>query len=178
MLYQTYETEISQENLSSVLSQLPDPVCILGGWAVYLIVNENFSKERKRNYQGSKDIDLGFHTKNEEKDVLKKGNFGITLKTLQKLKFYPISGRFVKHYHTETRKELTEEESRNTSSPFTFSLYIDPIVDNASENAKDVLGFPPIDEPILEEVFERKKFQTNETLGFKVILPNPDLMSL
>ena len=57
-----------------------------------------------------------------------------------------------------------------------FSLYIDPIVDNASENVKEVLGFPPIDEPILEEVFERGKFQIVETLGFKVILPNPEVI--
>ncbi|MCH7560599.1 MAG: hypothetical protein IIC67_04380 [Thaumarchaeota archaeon] len=176
MLYQTYETEISQENLTSVLSQLPDPVCIIGGWAVYLTVNENFSKEYKRNYQGSKDIDLGFHTKDEKKDVLENGNFGITLKTLQELKFYPISGRFVKHYHTETRKELTEEEMKKTPAPFMFSLYIDPIVDNASKNAEEVLGFPPIDEPILEEVFERKRFHIVETLGFKVILPNPEVL--
>ena len=107
---------------------------------------------------------------------MEKGNFGITLKTLQRLKFYPISGRFVKHYHTETKNELTEEERRTTPAPFMFSLYIDPIVDNASENAKEVLGFPPIDEPILEEVFDRKRFQTVETLGFKVILPNPEVI--
>lgn len=141
-----------------------------------MTVNENFSKEHQRNYQGSKDIDLGFHTKDKTLNDLEKGNFGITLKTLQELNFHPLSGRYVKYYHTETRKELTKEQQQKTPGPFRFSLYLDPIVDNASENAKKVLGFPPIDEPILEEVFERNRFHIVDALGFKVILPNPEVI--
>lgn len=61
MLYQNYETEISQEHLNAVFSQMKEPVCLLGGWAVYLTVNPQFNQTHGRNYLGSRDIDLGFH---------------------------------------------------------------------------------------------------------------------
>ncbi len=44
MLYENYEAEISKDNLSTVLSQVAKPVCLLGGWAVYLTVNENYKR--------------------------------------------------------------------------------------------------------------------------------------
>ena len=47
--------------LSKVLSELGGQVCLLGGWAVYLTVNENFRASEGRNFMGSRDIDLGFH---------------------------------------------------------------------------------------------------------------------
>ena len=59
--YTEDETVISKSNLSAVVSNVKGPVCLLGGWAVYATVNQNFSAERGRNYVGSRDIDLGFH---------------------------------------------------------------------------------------------------------------------
>ena len=47
MLYENHETEISKNNLVAVLSQVTKPICLLGGWAVYLTVNENYRKDRK-----------------------------------------------------------------------------------------------------------------------------------
>ncbi len=44
MLYQKYETDISQENLCKVFSKVPEPLCLLGGWAVYLTVNDSFKE--------------------------------------------------------------------------------------------------------------------------------------
>ena len=41
-LYQDYEIQVSQSQLSNMLSRLGDDVCLLGGWAVYLTVNRNF----------------------------------------------------------------------------------------------------------------------------------------
>ena len=59
-LYQDFEVQVSQSQLSKVLSELGGQVCLLGGWAVYLTVNENFRASEGRNFMGSRDIDLGF----------------------------------------------------------------------------------------------------------------------
>ncbi len=58
MLYENYETEISKKNLVTVFSRVTKPLCLLGGWAVYLTVNENYKKDKRRDHHGSKDIDL------------------------------------------------------------------------------------------------------------------------
>ena len=60
-LYANYETEISFKYLKEVVNILDDPICILGGWAVYFTVNERIKADRGMGYLGSKDIDLGFH---------------------------------------------------------------------------------------------------------------------
>jgi hypothetical protein len=55
-------------------------------------------------------------------------------------------------------------------------MYIDPIVDRIHPRAKEVLGFVPIDEPLLSEVFDRKKFVMVEEFGAKLILPKPEVL--
>ena len=62
-MYQEFETRTSYNYLQKVISVLQEPVCILGGWAVFLQVNKNFQKAQGRPYLGSRDIDLGFHEK-------------------------------------------------------------------------------------------------------------------
>ena len=61
VLYSTIETDTSYKYLRQIVKILDEPICILGGWAVYLTVNTNFYTSEGRNYLGSKDIDLGFH---------------------------------------------------------------------------------------------------------------------
>ncbi len=48
MLYHEYETNVSKNNLSSVAANVPAPLCLLGGWAVFLLTNENFKKQHGR----------------------------------------------------------------------------------------------------------------------------------
>ncbi len=82
MSYQLSETETSQKQLQGILKQLNDPLCLLGGWAVYYIVNQNFQKATGRNYIGSRDIDLGFHiNKDWNKEQLEKSEFINSIKT-------------------------------------------------------------------------------------------------
>ncbi len=54
-------TEISEQELQSIFRAAKPPVCLLGGWAVHLHVNEGFQTEYGREYIGSRDIDLGIH---------------------------------------------------------------------------------------------------------------------
>ncbi len=71
MFYQDYEIEISQSHLSKVFSKVRGSICLLGGWAVYITVNKNFSTSQGRNYVGSKDIDLAFHIDKNWSDSLR-----------------------------------------------------------------------------------------------------------
>ena len=61
-MYKDTETEISYKYLKIVISELKEPICILGGWAVFFAVNKNYQKQALRVYIGSRDIDVGFNS--------------------------------------------------------------------------------------------------------------------
>ncbi|MDA4123679.1 MAG: hypothetical protein OK456_10920 [Thaumarchaeota archaeon] len=176
-LYQDYEVEVSRSQLSKVLKELGGSICLLGGWAVYITVNKNFSASQGRNFMGSRDIDLGFHIDPSWTDSeLRSSIFAQTIKRIGDVGFKPISFRYVKQFHTETREELSEEQAMKVNQSFIFDMYIDPIVDKIHPRAKQVLGFVPIDEPLLSEVFGRRKFVKVEEFGAKLILPKPEVL--
>lgn len=176
-LYQDYEVEISQSQLSQVISQFGGQVCLLGGWAVYLTVNDNFKEAQGRNFMGSKDIDLGFHVETTWTDSqLMDSTFAKAIARIEEVGFAPLSFRFVKHFHTETRQELTEEQARKTSQAYIFDMYVDPIVDTIHPRSKQVLGFVPVDEPMLSEVFQAHRFVIRKEFGVELMLPSPPVL--
>ena len=61
-MYKDLEVETSYKYLKTVISNLSEPICILGGWAVFFAVNENYRKHMSRVYIGSRDIDMGFNS--------------------------------------------------------------------------------------------------------------------
>src|SRR3989338_5810219 len=63
-MYPEFETRTSYKYLQKVISALEEPICIIGGWAVFFHVNKSFQKAQGRPYLGSRDIDLGFHLDN------------------------------------------------------------------------------------------------------------------
>jgi len=112
-MYQPYEIEISQKYMQTVISKLGEPACILGGWAVYLTVGENFKREQGRDYLGSRDIDLGFHIEEDwSRRELENSGLAVAIKTLNEMNFEPLSFRLIKHFHIDTKQELTEEDAR------------------------------------------------------------------
>ena len=100
-MYKEFETRTSYNYLKKVINSLAEPICILGGWAVFFHANSKFEKTQGRPYLGSRDIDLGFNV-SKSSDALSK-----TIMVLKdKLKFEPLSFRFVKDIHTETAEEI------------------------------------------------------------------------
>lgn len=177
MLYQNYETEVSIRNLREITDILQQPQCLLGGWAVYLTVNKNFKRENGRNYQGSRDIDLGFHiNENANADSIENSLLYKTIEVLEKNGFTAISQRYAKCYHTETKKELSLEESKKIPMSFLFYHYIDPIVDYQHPLLIELCGFTAIDEPLLKEVFERQRYRIMKFEGFEFMIPNPEIL--
>ena len=150
---------------------------MLGGWAVYKIVNESFSRSMGRDYLGSRDIDLGFHLDaNASTSELKKSDFAAAVNALESNGFESVGFRLVKHFDVDSRQELTPEQAKRKPSYDLFEVYVDPIVDTIPSNAQAAFGFVPIDEPVLSFVFQQTGGQSAQIFGKKVVLPLPHLM--
>ena len=177
MLYKSTETKTSQNELQTIFRQLKGESCLLGGWAVYHIVNRNFKKATGREYVGSRDIDLGFHiNKDWNEEQLKNSEFSTAIKNIEEMCFRSVSFRLVKDFNIDTGEELTPEESAKLPLYQIFQLYIDPIVDYIHPKIKSLLGFVPIDEPLLSLVFQEKMCNTQPIFGKNVILPQSHVL--
>jgi len=177
MLYEDYETDISKDNLVTVFSKVIKPLCLLGGWAVYLTVNKNYQNDKGRDYHGSKDIDLGFHfSSNETKESIESSAFNQSIKALEDIGFYSVTFRLVQHYHRETKRVLTEQEASKVPQHDLFNLYVDPIVDNIPDNMHKILGITPVDERLLGLLFEKGEFTEIEEFGVTIRLPKPEVL--
>lgn len=177
MLYEPNEIEISEKHLEKVFRQIKGEVCLLGGWATYHIVNKNFENVNGRKYIGSRDIDIGFHIgKGWSEEQLKRSEFSTAISLIKDMGFRPISFRLVKDFDSETGRELTPEESAKLPLYQIFQLYVDPIVDYIHPKIKHLLGFVPIDEPLLSLVFADRLCTVTKLFGISVLLPKPQVL--
>lgn len=178
-MYEPHEIEISYKYLKTVVGKLEEPICLIGGWAVYHHVNKNFKKATGRNYIGSRDIDLGFHFEKDwsEKDILE-STFAKSLRIIEEeLGFMPVGFRYLKEFHIETEKELSKDEVKTTPQHFIFPLYIDPVVDIIHPRFYEVFKFNPVDEPLLEMVFRDKaNSMAEKSFGKNLWLPKPHIL--
>jgi len=167
-MYQDKETEISYHYLKEVIQHLNEPISVIGGWAVYFVVNKNFQEEHQLPYLGSRDIDLGFNNPETAKKAIGK---------LVELGFKRVSFRYFKEIHAETGNELSREEARNTPLHNIFPMYVDPIMAETDSTMRTKLGFMPIDEPLLKLVFSDKKSRKEITaFGRRIIIPHPKIL--
>jgi len=168
-MYKDTETETSYNYLKIVISELKEPICILGGWAVFFTVNKNYQKQALRVYIGSRDIDIGFNSS---------ASFNQAVSILEnRLKFKFVSFRYYKNVHAETGKDLSDEEVKSMPQHMYFQMYVDPIMSYANSGLKSALGFTPIDEPLLKYAFEDKKYgKYVKEFGRKLLLPAPEIL--
>jgi len=129
-LYAKYETDTSFDYLKKIIEILDEPICILGGWAVYLTVNNKFKADLGSDYIGSRDVDLGFHIEPSlnEKDLLL-STMKKALNTLEENGFKPQGFRYYKEIEYGTEKELSKEEAKRKPPHDIFTIFVDPIVD-------------------------------------------------
>ena len=176
-MYADNEVDISRSNLSTVVSSVKEPACLLGGWAVYATVNRNFKAEQGRNYIGSRDIDLGFHVDETWSDrQLLESAFSKSVGILTEMGYYGVGSRLVQHRDLGTGSLLTEEEFKKHLRYETFDLFVDPITDKSHPRAKALLGFDPIDEPLLADVFSGGRFAISGRFGTEIMLPRPEAL--
>src|SRR3989344_1953588 len=133
-MYKEFETKTSYNYLRNVIKNLNEPICILGGWAVFFHVNKNFEKSQGRPYLGSRDIDLGFNISgNLKQSALSKTILILT----EKLNFKPLSFRLMKEIHIETEEEI--KDGQIVPAHFIFPMYVDLIVDSIPKDFKKLL---------------------------------------
>jgi len=174
-MYDHIETGISSNHLFEVLKAVDEPIVLMGGWAVFYHVNEGYERTTGRVYIGSRDIDLGFHIDTIDKDTA----FDISLrKLIDDLGFQPISSsRLLKQIDRETGDVLPTEKARDMPMYEIFQMYVDLIVDRIPEGFNSKYSFAPIDEPLLQPVFQDPKKRTEFELdGRTVWLPAPDIL--
>jgi len=178
VLYSGFETKTSYKYLKQIVSILNEPICILGGWAVYLTVNNNFKETEGRNYLGSRDIDLGFHIdKNLTQEQLNDTTISKSLRLIEKEGFKPQGFRYYKEINYETGKELTLEDRKTTPTHNIFTIFIDPIVDYIHPSFQKILRFNPVDESLLTPVFQNNKYRRELKQFNKLLwLPSPEIL--
>ena len=176
-IYEKYETDISQRSLAPVLRAVPGPACLLGGWAVYLTVNSRYEQETGRPYHGSKDIDLGFHfSGSESPEAIRRSALAESVRILEEAGYQETGGRLYKHYHRETHRPLSADESKKTPLFNIFSMYVDTMVDRVPDGIKDAVGFRPFGESLLSRVFDDNEFHLIEEHGVTIVLPKPGML--
>jgi len=171
-MYESQEIELSKSYLREVIESIDEPIVVLGGWAVYFLVNDRYKETTGHDYIGSRDIDLGF--KMEEAD-LDKTAFARSYKILiDDLGFTPQSFRLSKQIHAETGEVLDENKAKNIPMYQIIQIYVDLIVNKIPKGFQEKFGFTPIDEPLLDYVYmddnyrkEIREFERN------IFVPNP-----
>jgi hypothetical protein len=159
MLYDPHEISTSSKQLATIFKQLAEPACLLGGWATYHLVGQNFESATGRQYIGSRDIDLGFHIdKHWTEEHLRTSAFMTAMKTLESMGFTSVSFRLVKDFDLDTGRELAPDESAKLPLYRIFQLYVDPVVDYIHPEIKNLVGFTPIDEPLLSLIFQDRMY--------------------
>jgi len=176
-LYEPNEIQISERYLEKVFKLIKGNICLLGGWATYHIVNKNFEKTTGRKYIGSRDIDIGFHVdKNWSEEQLEKSEFCVAIKQIENMGFRSVSFRLIKDFNLETGRELTPTESSKLPQYQIFNLFVDPVVDYIHPKIRPVLGFVPIDEPLLSLVFTKRLCTTASLFGTNILLPKTHVL--
>lgn len=154
MLAEEYRelSEISLKELDGL--KVLDNAVLIGGWAAHFLANERFREWKTLDYIGSKDIDFGIRENDLEKISEKLEKFG----------YSPINFRFYKIFDRETKKEISEDESRKRPMFRNFFLYVDLILDSPS--AKNTVFFS---DEIIKFALDNKLWANRE--GMKIIAP-------
>jgi len=175
-MYNENEVNISNKWLNELFSLGYDS-CLIGGWAVYLLVTKNFEEEYGRKYIGSKDIDMGFHINIQWNfEQLKNSDYMKLCTYLDSKGFTWIGYRYFKNYDYETKNELSYEESKNKPEHELIKLYIDPIVDEIHPDFKCKFNMNLIDEPVLSIAFDENRFIKISIDRTYVKIPHPHLL--
>lgn len=173
-MYNHRITDLSQQYLRKLSQSINEDIYLLGGWAVHYVVNNNFQQVRKREYIGSRDIDIGFHFETEwAREIIKTCSYTNCISQLEILGFQWLGFRLYKDFDYETLEELSSEESENKLPYEMVRMYIDPIVDKIHDDFEEICGYNPIDEPLLSLGFQNNWFVTHREFdNIKVTMPH------
>ncbi len=137
-MYDILETDLSFEYLNKII-KIKDAL-IVGGWAVYSYVNENYKRAFGIDYLKSRDIDI----------FVKIEKLSFFIKEIEKLGFVP-SSYFFRHeliYNRNEKKVINEKEAKKYPIYDLIYVFLDLFTNKKSDNAwsMDILnkatGYP------------------------------------
>lgn len=174
-LYDSRETDAALNALGDLSRSLPEPFLLMGGWAVYLTVNESFSKMHGSSYLGSRDIDICFHVDpGQTVEALSTSTFAQALSIVKQAGYTPHgSYRFCKMIRRVDGAVLTEEAAKRYPLHEIAYLYVDMMVDNVHPQHKHVFRCDPLDEPMAARMFEDGDSVKQSFGDFEVYIPAP-----
>lgn len=174
-LYDSRETDAALNALRDLSRLLPKPFLLMGGWAVYLTVNESFGKVHGSSYLGSRDIDICFHVDpGQTVEVLRASTFARALSIVKEAGYTPHgSYRFYKVIRRVGGVVLTEEAAKRYPLHELTYLYLDMMVDNVHPQHKQVFRCDPLDEPIAARLFEDGDVVRQALEGSEIHIPSP-----
>ena len=177
-LYEKVESESAFGALNHIVTRLPEPFLLLGGWAVYVTVNDSYQDEHGSQYLGSRDIDVCFHIDpNVDESELRDSTFAKAIAIIQEIGYLPHgSCRYCKMMRRENRKTVTECDARKIPIHELFYLYVDMMVDNIHPMQKKVFGFNVLDEPTLGRVFDEGTGVLINFDGLEILIPPPYIL--
>lgn len=182
--YAPQVTELSEQELHTVFVATEPPVCLLGGWAVYLHVNPGFQSAHDREYIGSRDIDIGVHVDDDWADEeLRETPVGDAITAIGELGYAKSRFGFVQHFLRDSQERITEDEASERRMHEVFQVYVDIIPDTtALDGFRDVFGFKPPAEPLLKPVFEENEGHplaeyVSWTVSTEKLIVSPELLA-
>ncbi len=119
-MYDVDETEISLRELTLLLNECETrsvPVCVIGGWATYFYVNNEYKRAYGKDYMGSRDIDIFFDPGKEKDFAELVSNFGFEKNGF---KF-----RYEKIYNRETKKFVSSSEAKSVDIYNLIYIFLD-----------------------------------------------------
>jgi hypothetical protein len=104
-MYDPLETELSNKELVALFKDAAGvPICLIGGWAAYYYVHENYKRAFGQEYMGSRDIDIFFDPKKEKEFAKVVHDRGFTKNGFQ--------FRYEKIYDRESKTFITVSEAK------------------------------------------------------------------
>jgi len=162
-MYDPVETDISKKFLMDILAEVESGnFGLVGGWAVYLYVNENFTRATGKEYLKSRDIDVFVKC---EDDFLKKFK-----KIIFSMGFVP-SGydfRYQLIIDRNTLKPISENESKR--KPVFELIYV--FLDVFGDRKNDIL--PLWENGNVKKFIKEKAFNSREINGKAINLPKQE----
>ncbi|MBI4015653.1 MAG: hypothetical protein HY362_02960 [Candidatus Aenigmarchaeota archaeon] len=165
-IYDPVETDTSKQYVLKLFKETGNTggIGLLGGWAVYLWVHENFRKATGSEYLGSRDIDVFIDVDSEAAEKL--NTF------MQRNGFLP-SGYFFRYQlitERETGRELTEEESKKIQSYNLFIIFLDIFGNKESKELKLWTS------QLIAEMFETDSKEVLIFENMPILVPSVDIL--
>lgn len=179
-VYADVLTRESAARLAALVRDLPQPVALAGGHAVRHVVRDLWERRFGEEYFGSRDIDVCYLVEPHWTEAeFRASAAGQAPLRIREIGYKPMGVFRFGLWVDNDGKALDREPGPPKMLAIDYHvLAIDPMVTHVHPLSKKVLGFHPIDEPLLGRAFHESGLRTAvDGLGPSVYVPTTSLLS-